>query len=284
MLLVNSDNMLGMALKEGYAVPAYNINNLEWTKFILEACNEDKSPVILAATEKSISYFGGAKVVYNVVNSLIKELDIKVPVVLHLDHGSSVEVCKEAIDAGFTSVMIDASQKTFEENALDTLEVINYAKVKNVSVEAELGTMNKEESRTTINGNYTSVEDAKNFVIQTGVNSLAPAIGNYHGIYKGEPSLNFELLGEICKYTKIPIVLHGASGLDDNKIKTAIFCGVAKININTEIQIAWTHAVRKFLEYDKEVYDIRKIIKSGEKDFKKVVHEKNELFGSKNRA
>lgn len=275
-MLVNSNNMLSTALKEGYAVPAYNINNLELTKFILEACNEDKSPVILAVSATSITYFGGAKVVYSVVNSLIKELDIKVPVVLHLDHGPSVEICKEAIDAGFTSVMIDSSRKVFEENVADTLEVVNYAKDKNISVESELGAIEK--------GSFTSVDEAKDFVLQTGINSLAPAIGNYHGIYKGEPELNFELLGEICKYVKTPIVLHGASGLDNNKIKTAVFCGVTKINIDTDIRVAWTHAVRNFLEYDKEVYDIRKIIKSGEKAVKKVVHEKNELFGSKNRA
>lgn len=278
-MLVNSNSLLNNALKDGYAIPAYNINNLEWTKYILEACDEDKSPVILAVTEKSIEYFGGFKVVYNVVKSLIDELKIKVPVVLHLDHGSSIEACKKAIDAGFTSVMLDASSKSFEENANDTIEVINYAKEKNVSVEAELGTIFSNQA-----GEYTTSYEAKDFVLQTGVDSLAPSIGNKHGIYETTPNLDFELLGEICKLCKIPMVLHGASGLDDNKIKTAIFCGVSKININTDLQVVWAKAVRNFLTYDKKVYDPRKIISSGETEIKKLIHKKNSIFGSKNRA
>lgn len=277
-MLVNSNGLLSNALKLGYAIPAYNINNLEWTKYVLEACNEDKSPVILAVTEKSISYFGGFDVVYNVVKSLIKDLNINIPVILHLDHGSSIEACKNAINAGFTSVMLDASKKSFEENVNDTIEVINYAKDKNVSVEAELGTILNEDSK------YTTTSEAKDFILQTGVDSLAPSIGNKHGIYESTPNLDFELLGEICKLCKVPLVLHGASGLDDNKIKTAIFCGVAKININTDLQLAWVKAVRNFLEYDKKEYDPRKIISSGEKAIKQLVHQKNSIFGSKNRA
>lgn len=278
-MLVNSNSLLNNALKEGYAIPAYNINNLEWTKYILEACDEDKSPVILAVTEKTIEYFGGFKVVYNVVKSLIDELKIKVPVVLHLDHGSSIEACKKAIDEGFTSVMLDASKKSFDKNANDTIEVINYAKEKNVSVEAELGTINSKET-----SEYTSASESKDFVLQTGVDSLAPSIGNKHGIYETTPNLDFERLGEICKLCKIPMVLHGASGLDDNKIKTAIFCGVCKININTDLQVVWANAVRDFLSYDKKVYDPRKIISSGETEIKKLIYKKNSILGSKNRA
>lgn len=278
-MLVNSNSLLNNALKEGYAIPAYNINNLEWTKYILEACDEDKSPVILAVTEKTIEYFGGFKVVYNVVKSLIDELKIKVPVVLHLDHGSSIEACKKAIDEGFTSVMLDASKKSFDKNANDTIEVINYAKEKNVSVEAELGTINSKET-----SEYTSASESKDFVLQTGVDSLAPSIGNKHGIYETTPNLDFERLGEICKLCKIPMVLHGASGLDDNKIKTAIFCGVCKININTDLQVVWANAVRDFLSYDKKVYDPRKIISSGETEIKKLIYKKKSILGSKNRA
>lgn len=282
-LLVNSDSLLSMASKEGYAVPAYNINNLEWARFILEACQEDKSPVILAVTEKSISYFGGTKVVYNMVKSLIDELSITIPVVLHLDHGSSVEICKKAIDSGFTSVMMDASRKSMQDNVSDTNEVISYAANKNVSVEAEIGVLNEEEGEPLENDSVTP-EDAKEFVLQTGVSSLAPSVGNKHGIYKDEPKLDFELLGLICKSVKIPLVLHGASGLNDNMIKTAIFCGVAKININTDLQIVWADAVRRFLDYNKKEYDPRVIITSGEQAIKKMVHYKNNLFGSKNRA
>ena len=283
-MLVNSNDILNKALKEGYAVPAYNINNLEWTKDILEACNEDKSPVILAVTEKSANYCGGFKVIYNMVKSLVDSLNVKVPVVLHLDHGSSFESCKKAIDAGFTSVMLDKSKENLEKNILETNKVIDYANLKNVSVEAEIGAMNEEENHSDTMIVYADLEDAKTFVLQTGVNSLAPAIGNKHGVYKGEPKIDFELLGAICKEVKIPLVLHGASGLDENKIKTAIFCGVCKININTDLQITWSKAVRNFLEYDKDVYDPRIIIASGEKELKNLVHEKNNLFGSKNRA
>lgn len=282
-LLVNSDSLLSMASKEGYAVPAYNINNLEWARFILEACQEDKSPVILAVTEKSISYFGGTKVIYNMVKGLVDELSITIPVVLHLDHGSSVEICKKAIDSGFTSVMMDASRKSMQDNVSDTNEVISYAANKNVSVEAEIGVLNEEEGEPLENDSVTP-EDAKEFVLQTGVSSLAPSVGNKHGIYKDEPKLDFELLGLICKSVKIPLVLHGASGLNDNMIKTAIFCGVAKININTDLQIVWADAVRRFLDYNKKEYDPKVIIASGEQAIKKMVHYKNNLFGSKNRA
>lgn len=282
-LLVNSDNLLSIAAKEGYAIPAYNINNLEWARFILEACQEDKSPVILAVTEKSVSYFGGTKVVYNSIKSLIEELSITIPVVLHLDHGSSVTICKEAIDSGFTSVMMDASKKTFQENVIETNDVISYAKSKNVSVEAEIGILNNEESKD-LECNNVTVEEAKDFVLQTGVKSLAPSVGNQHGIYKSKPNLDFELLGMICKNVKIPLVLHGASGLNDNMIKTAIFCGVAKININTDLQIIWAKKVREFLNYNKEVCDPRTIISSGKQAIKEMVHYKNNLFGSKNRA
>ncbi len=282
-MLVNSDSLLSMASKEGYAVPAYNINNLEWARFILEACQEDKSPVILAVTEKSISYFGGTKVIYNMVKGLVDELSITIPVVLHLDHGSSVEICKKAIDSGFTSVMMDASRKSMQDNVSDTNEVISYAANKNVSVEAEIGVLNEEEGESLENDSVTP-EDAKEFVLQTGVSSLAPSVGNKHGIYKDEPKLDFELLGLICKSVKIPLVLHGASGLNDNMIKTAIFCGVAKININTDLQIVWADAVRRFLDYNKKEYDPRVIIASGEQAIKKMVHYKNNLFGSKNRA
>lgn len=276
-MLVNSDVLLKDAQKQGYAIAAYNINNLEWTKFILEACNLDKAPVILEITPNAVNYFGGYNVVYNVVKSLISDLKITIPVVLHLDHASLFEECKSAIDAGFTSVMIDASKETLENNIKITNEIVNYARRNNVSVEAEIGTLDS-------NGISTNIEDVNKFVLQTDVDFLAPAIGNYHGIYKVEPKLDFELLGLIAKETKIPLVLHGASFLDDNKIKTAIFCGVCKININTDLQKLWSDKVRKFLEYNKEVYDPRIIIKSGEDAIKKKVHYNNSLFGAKNRA
>ncbi len=274
-MLVNGIDLIKKANKEDFAIPAYNINNLEWTKFILEACNVDRSPVILGVSESAVKYFGGYKTVYNVVNSLIKDLKIKVPVVLHLDHGKSFESCKEAIDAGFTSVMIDASSKELEDNIEITKKVVDYAAPKQVNVEAELGALE---------GEYTSADEAEQFVTETGVNTLAPAIGNKHGIYDKDYEIDFELLGEICKKVKIPLVLHGASGLDENKIKTAIFCGVSKININTDLQLIWSKSVRMFLQTNPKVYDPRKIIKSGEDNFKSLIHYKNNILGSSNRA
>ena len=274
-MLVNSRELLIKASKDGYAIGAYNINNLEFAKYILEACNEDKAPVIIAASESAINYMGGYEVVSSIVRSLINDLDIKVPVVLHLDHAKSFESCKKAIDKGFTSVMIDASDKTLEENILITNRVKEYADPRGVTVEAELGSLN---------GLYTDVNDCMTFISETNIDSLAPSIGNKHGIYKEEANLDFELLGKICKEVKLPLVLHGSSGLDDNKIKTAIFCGVSKININTDIQLAWANKVKEFISENKDVYDPRLIIASGKQEVKRLIHEKNELSESKKKA
>lgn len=276
-MLVNSNGILKDAIKEGYAVGAYNINNLEWAKYILEACNEDRAPVILEATEDAINYMGGFKTVSNMVKGLIEDLNIKIPVCLHLDHGKSVETCIKAINNGFTSVMIDASSKSLDENIKLTNEVAAYAHKKDVSVEAEIGSFDNL-------SNICQLEDCIDFVNSTLIDSLAPSIGNAHGVYKGEANLDFNLLGAICKNVKIPLVLHGSSGLDDNKIKTCIFCGVSKINVNTDFQISWSNSVRKYLENNKEVYDPRKIIASGKSAIKDLVHQKNELFGCKNKA
>lgn len=274
-MLVNSRELLIKASKDGYAIGAYNINNLEFARYILEACNEDKAPVIIAVSEPAINYMGGYEVVSSIVRSLINDLNIKVPVVLHLDHAKSFESCKKAIDKGFTSVMIDASDKTLEENILITNKVKEYADPRGVTVEAELGSLT---------GLYTDVNDCMSFISETKVDSLAPSIGNKHGIYKEEANLNFELLGNICKEAKLPLVLHGASGLDDNKIKTAIFCGVSKININTDIQLVWSKKVREFINENKNVYDPRLIIASGKQAVKNLIHEKNELLESKRKA
>lgn len=283
-MLVNSNGLLRTALKENYAVPAYNINNLEWTRYILEACQEDKSPVILAVSEGAVNYMGGYNVIRSFVVGLLNDLNISIPVVLHLDHGKSYGACKKAIDAGFTSVMIDASSKSIEENIEETIKVVKYAKDKGVSVEAEIGSFNQVGDNQIDANDYSTPDEAMDFVFQTNVDSLAPAIGNIHGLYKNEPKLDYELLGSICKTVKIPLVLHGASGLDENKIKTAIFCGISKININTDIQVAWSSDVKDYIKTNPTEYDPRKIISSGKGAIKKVVHEKNNLFGSVNRA
>lgn len=245
-MLQNMQKMLEDANRNHYAVAHFNINNLEWTKFILETCEELRSPVILGVSEEATKYMGGFLTVANMVKGLIHDMNITIPVALHLDHGSSFEKCKEAIDAGFTSVMIDGSKYSLEKNIELTKQVVEYAKERNITVEAEVGAI--EEVGFTNELAYAKVEDAIKLVNNTHINFLAPALGSVHGLYKGEPKLDFERMIKIHEETKLPLVLHGGSGIPDELIKKAISCGVCKININTELQIAWSKGVRKFIK------------------------------------
>ncbi len=282
-MLVNSKEMLEKARINHYAVPHFNINNLEWTRFILEECNKENSPVILGVSEGAAKYMGGFSVVAKMVEELDKNLEIKVPVCLHVDHGSSFESCKNAIDAGFTSVMIDASKHSLEENIKITKEVVTYAHEKNVTVEAEIGHVGGEEDGIADELAYAKVEDAIKLADETNIDSLAPALGSVHGPYKGEPKLDFNRMKEIMEITELPLVLHGGSGIDDEKIKRAIACGICKLNINTELQMEWTEGVRKFLNENDKIYDPRKIIKAGEEKIKRAIRLKIELLGSQNK-
>ena len=283
-MLVNMKEMLNKADSGKYAVPHFNINNLEWTRFILEECQELNSPVILGVSEGAIKYMGGYKTVSNLVKSLISDLNITIPVALHLDHGSSYESCVKAIDNGFTSVMIDASKYPLEENINITKQVVLYAKDKNVTVEAEVGAVGGEEDGVANELAYAKIEDAVKLVDSTNIDFLAPALGSVHGIYKGKPKLDFERMVKIHELIKLPLVLHGGSGIPDDLIQKAISCGICKININTELQIAWSQGVRQFLQVNQKVYDPRKIIKAGEKAMKEMIKEKVILFGSNDRA
>ena len=283
-MLENMKDMLNKADSGKYAVPHFNINNLEWTRFILEQCQELKSPVILGVSEGAIKYMGGYKTVSNLVKSLISDLNITIPVALHLDHGSSFESCVKAINNGFTSVMIDASKYSLEENINITKQVVEYAKEKNVTVEAEIGAIGGEEDGVANELAYAKVEDAVKLVDNTNIDFLAPALGSVHGIYKGEPKLDFERMVKIHELVKLPLVLHGGSGIPDELIKKSISCGITKININTELQIAWSKAVRIFLNENDKVYDPRKIIKGGENAMKEMIKEKVILFGSNSKA
>ena len=283
-MLVNMKEMLNKADSGKYAVPHFNINNLEWTRFILEECQELNSPVILGVSEGAIKYMGGYKTVSNLVKSLISDLNITIPVALHLDHGSSYESCVKAIDNGFTSVMIDASKYPLEENINITKQVVLYAKDKNVTVEAEVGAVGGEEDGVANELAYAKIEDAVKLVDSTNIDFLAPALGSVHGIYKGKPKLDFERMVKIHELIKLPLVLHGGSGIPDELIKKSISCGITKININTELQIAWSNAVRIFLNENDKVYDPRKIIKGGEIAMKEMIKEKIILFGSNNKA
>ena len=282
-MLVNSNQILNKAYQEKYAVCQFNINNLEWTKYILETCNENKAPVILGVSLNAVKYMGGFLTVVKMVEGLIKDLEIKIPVIIHLDHGSSFDDCKNAIDAGFTSVMIDGSGYPIEENIKITKMVVDYANGK-VSVEAEIGHIGGEEDDVVSSVFYAKVEDAIKLVTESKINSLAPAIGNVHGLYKGEPKLDFELLNKINQAVTIPLVLHGGSGILDHQIEEAISLGICKININTELQMGWTKAVRNFLNENQKINDPRKIIKSGESAIKKIVFDKLKLANSINQA
>ncbi|MBD3920538.1 class II fructose-1,6-bisphosphate aldolase [Paenibacillus sp. PR3] len=285
MALVSMKEMLIKALAEGYAVGQFNINNLEWTQAILAAAQEEKSPVILGVSEGAARYMGGFKVVTAIVKSLIEEGNITVPVAIHLDHGSSVDKCKAAIDAGFTSVMIDASHDPIEENIRITSEVVEYAHARGVSVEAEVGTVGGQEDDVVAEGViYADINECKAIVERTGIDCLAPALGSVHGPYKGEPKLGFAEMEEICKTISLPLVLHGGTGIPTEHIQKAIARGTAKINVNTENQIAFTKVAREILTNDHDVYDPRKFLAPGREAIKTTVIGKIREFGSSNKA
>lgn len=277
-MLVNSKEILEKAKQGNYAVPHFNINNLEWTRYILEEMQELNSGVILGVSEGAIKYMGGVNVVTNLVKSLIKDLNIQIDVVLHLDHGSSFEICQKCIDAGFTSVMIDASHYPLLKNIEITKKVVEYAHDKNVTVEAEIGQIGGTEDGMEGKNYNAKLEDVIALVNSTHIDSVAPALGSVHGLYKGKPNLDFITMKKISENVSVPLVLHGGTGIPDNLIREAIKNGINKININTELQIAWANEVRKFLKENETVYDPRKVISSGEKAVKNVVKEKTKLF------
>ena len=277
----NSNEILIKALKNKYAVAQFNINNLEWTKYILEECEKNKAPVILGVSEGAIKYMGGYNVVSNIVKSLIKDLNITIPVVLHLDHGSSIESCKKAIDAGFTSVMIDASKYELSKNIEIVKEVVNYAKRFNVSVEAEVGHIGGDEDGIANEIYFAKTEECSRLVKETHIDTLAPALGSVHGLYKGKPNLNYTRMKEISEKLNIPLVLHGGTGIPDEDILKAIENGINKININTELQLAWNKGVRKYIKENEDVYDPRKIIGSGEQAIKDEIDKIVTIFGTR---
>jgi fructose-bisphosphate aldolase, class II len=283
--LVSMKEMLNNGLKEGYAVGQFNINNLEWTQAILSAAEEEKSPVILGVSEGAARYMGGFTVITSMVKALIDEMAITVPVAIHLDHGSSFDKCKAAIDAGFTSVMIDASHFSFEENVKITQQVVEYAHKRGVSVEAELGTVGGQEDDVIADGViYADPNECKELVNLTGIDCLAPALGSVHGPYKGEPKLGFKEMEIICKTIELPLVLHGGTGIPTDQIKKSISLGTAKINVNTENQIAFTKAARATLNADLDIYDPRKFIGPGREAIKETVIGKMREFGSSGKA
>lgn len=285
MPLVSMKEMLIQAKEGGYAVGQYNLNNLEFTQAILGASQEENAPVILGVSEGAAKYMGGFYTVVKMVEGLMHDMNITVPVAIHLDHGSSFENCKAAIDAGFTSVMIDASHHSFEENVEITKKVVEYAHSKGVSVEAELGRVGGQEDDVVSDGVvYADAKECQELVEKTGIDCLAPALGSVHGPYKGEPNLGFKEMEEIGNATGLPLVLHGGTGIPTKDIERSISLGTAKINVNTENQIASAKAVRDILNNDPNVYDPRKYLGPAREAIKATVIGKIKEFGTSNKA
>lgn len=284
MPLVSMTDMLNKALEGKYAVGQYNINNLEWTQAILGAAEQEKSPVILGVSEGAARHMGGFTTVVKMVEGLIIDMNITVPVAIHLDHGSSFDKCKAAIDAGFTSVMIDGSHHPIDENIEMTKKVVEYAHAKGVSVEAEVGTVGGQEDDVIGGIMYAKLDECVRIVKETGIDTLAPALGSVHGPYLGEPNLGFKEMEEIRDATNIPMVLHGGTGIPEHDIKKAISLGTSKINVNTENQIVFAKVVREVLAAKPDAYDPRTFIAPGRDAIKETVIGKIREFGSNNKA
>lgn len=282
--LVNATEMVQKAKAGGYAIGHFNINNLEWTQCILEAAQETNTPIILGVSEGAGKYMGGYQVVYNMVTGLLDSMDITVPVALHLDHGQTYEACEAAINAGFSSVMIDTSHLPIDENIETTKRVVKYAHPRGVSVEAEVGTVGGEEDGVVGDIIYADTNECVRMKEEANIDFLAAALGSVHGNYVGEPVFGFEEMTEISQATGLPLVLHGGSGIPDEQIQEAIRRGHAKINVNTELQQAFTKAVRENLDNDAKVYDPRKVIAPGKEAIIKVTKEIMERFGSLGKA
>ncbi|HET6871902.1 MAG TPA: class II fructose-1,6-bisphosphate aldolase [Sporolactobacillaceae bacterium] len=287
MALESMTNMLKKARAEQYAVGQFNINNLEFTQAILQAAEEEKAPVILGVSEGAARYMGGFKFTVAMVKALMDEYHISVPVAIHLDHGSSFEKCVQAVEAGFTSVMIDGSHYTLEENIALTKKVVEMAHAVGVSVEAELGRIGGQEDDLVVNdaeAMYAVPSECKQLIDETGVDCFAPALGSVHGPYKGEPNLGFNRMEEIKNLTGVPLVLHGGTGIPTKDIKRAIELGHAKINVNTENQISATKAIREVLAQKPDLYDPRKYLGPARDAIKETVKGKIREFGSSNKA
>jgi fructose-bisphosphate aldolase class II len=287
-MLVSAKEMLDKAKAGHYAVGQFNINNLEWTKSILLTAEECKSPVILGVSEGAGKYMTGYKTVAAMVKAMIEELNITVPVALHLDHGS-YEGCLKCVEAGFSSIMFDGSHYPIEENVAKTTELVALAHKNGMSIEAEVGSIGGEEDGVVGMGECADPEECKK-IADLGVDMLAAGIGNIHGKYPANwAGLSFETLDAVQKLTgTMPLVLHGGTGIPEDMIKKAISLGVAKINVNTECQLSFADATRKYIEAGKDLegkgFDPRKLLAPGAEAIKATVKEKMELFGSVNKA
>ena len=287
-MLVSAKEMLTKAKAGKYAVGQFNINNLEWTKAVLLTAQEMNSPVILGVSEGAGKYMAGYKTVVGMVNGMLEELNITVPVALHLDHGS-YEGALKCIDAGFSSIMFDGSHYPIEENIAKTQDLVKICNEKGISIEAEVGSIGGEEDGVVGKGECADPNECKQ-IADLGVTMLAAGIGNIHGKYpENWEGLSFDTLAAVQEKTgEMPLVLHGGTGIPEDMIKQAISLGVAKINVNTECQLSFADATRKYIEAGKDLsgkgFDPRKLLAPGFEAIKATVKEKMELFGSVNKA
>ncbi len=287
MKLVNAKDMIAKAYANKYAIAHINTNNLEWTKAILMAAQENNAPIIIGVSEGACTYMGGYKTVADMTKDLMINLKITVPVALHLDHGT-YEGALAACDAGFSSVMFDGHKLSIEDNLVKTAKVVAKASKLNISVEAEIGSIGGEEDGVIGNGEIADPKDAI-AITKLGIDFLAAGIGNIHGPYPANwTGLHLDRLKEIAEVSNMGIVLHGGSGIPDAQVKESISLGVAKVNVNTECQLAFAAATRKYFEnnHDKDDkgYDPRKVLKPGVEAIKATIKEKLTLFGSINKA
>ncbi|QJA09606.1 tagatose bisphosphate family class II aldolase [Romboutsia sp. CE17] len=283
MKILSTKEMLKRAQKEGYAVPAFNIHNLETLQVVVDTANELKSPVILAGTPSTLVYAGGDYIV-SMAEVASKKYDI--PIAIHLDHYEDVEDIKHYIDLGFKSTMIDGSHLSYEDNINIVKDVVDYAHRFDATVEAELGRLGGQEDDLVVDEKdamYTNPAQAKEFVDKTGIDSLAIAIGTAHGLYKGEARLDFDRLKEIREAVDVPLVLHGASDVPDYLVKKAISLGICKVNIATDLKIPFSDALKKYFSENPKSNDPRKYMAPAKESMKKVVAHKIEVCGSKNR-
>ena len=287
-MLVSAKEMLTKAKEGKYAVGQFNINNLEWTKAILQTAQELNAPVILGVSEGAGKYMCGFKTVADMVKAMIENLNITVPVALHLDHGS-YDGCYKCIEAGFSSIMFDGSHYPIEENVAKTQELVKVCAEKGLSLEAEVGSIGGEEDGVVGMGECADPNECK-MIADLGVTMLAAGIGNIHGKYpENWAGLSFDTLAAVSeKVGAMPLVLHGGTGIPEDMIKKAISLGVSKINVNTECQLSFAAATRKYIEEGKDLvgkgFDPRKVLAPGFEAIKATVKEKMELFGSVNKA
>lgn len=282
MPLVSMEQMMNDAQKGGYAIGQFNLNGLEFAQAFLEAAEEEQTPMILGVTEKAAYSMGGFQLIAAMVNALLEHYKTSVPIALHLDHSASFEACVQAMRAGFTSVMIDGSHLPLQSNLQLTCKVVEAAQALGVSVEAELGRISGEEDGVVLDdaaATYATAEECGKFIRETGVTVLAPALGTVHGLFKALPNLRFDLIAELAQQTQAALALHGGSGVPVQEIRKAVALGITKINVNTEMQIAYSAALRKILSEQPQFYESRSYLTSAGEAVKAVTRSKMREFG-----